>query len=274
MPLKTISILGCGWLGLPLAKHLIQQYGWQVNGSTTASAKISLLENAGIRPFLIDGRPNLHGQNISSFFQSDVLFLNIPFKRNLINPSFYQEQIESVIQYILPSSIKFVIFASSTAVYPDNLELASEDKVFLADNPRGRVLLDIEKTLLSNNFFDATIIRFAGLYGPQRELGRFLAGKKELRNGFKPVNLIHLDDCIGIVSEVIQKNIRKQILNACSDKHPLRKELYAQAALKMGLTAPHFKDEPQKSYKIVTNEKIKRILHYQFKYSDPVLSLS
>lgn len=29
---KTISILGCGWLGLPLGQHLVQQ-GYHIKGS-------------------------------------------------------------------------------------------------------------------------------------------------------------------------------------------------------------------------------------------------
>lgn len=33
--MKTISILGCGWLGLPLAKKLVENQ-WIVNGSTTS----------------------------------------------------------------------------------------------------------------------------------------------------------------------------------------------------------------------------------------------
>jgi 3-hydroxyisobutyrate dehydrogenase-like beta-hydroxyacid dehydrogenase len=32
---KSISILGCGWLGVPLAKHLIQK-GFSVKGSVTS----------------------------------------------------------------------------------------------------------------------------------------------------------------------------------------------------------------------------------------------
>ena len=51
--MTKISILGCGWLGLPLAKALIGN-GFSVNGSTTSIDKIGLLENAGITPFLIE----------------------------------------------------------------------------------------------------------------------------------------------------------------------------------------------------------------------------
>ena len=49
---NKIAILGCGWLGLPLAKKLISK-NFIVRGSTTSKDKISVLENENIEPFLI-----------------------------------------------------------------------------------------------------------------------------------------------------------------------------------------------------------------------------
>ena len=51
--MKQISILGCGWLGLPLAQQLVH-HGFQINGATTSDAKLVVLKNAGIQPFLIN----------------------------------------------------------------------------------------------------------------------------------------------------------------------------------------------------------------------------
>lgn len=48
--MTKISILGCGWLGLPLAKALIEN-GFSVKGSTTSTDKLTALENDGITPF-------------------------------------------------------------------------------------------------------------------------------------------------------------------------------------------------------------------------------
>ena len=42
---QRISILGCGWLGLPLAVELISK-GYKVNGSTTSMTKVRELEAA------------------------------------------------------------------------------------------------------------------------------------------------------------------------------------------------------------------------------------
>ena len=47
-----VSILGCGWLGLPLAKSLIEK-GFSVNGSTTSVEKIPILESLGIQTSIV-----------------------------------------------------------------------------------------------------------------------------------------------------------------------------------------------------------------------------
>ena len=109
---RSISVLGCGWLGLPLAQRLVQ-FGYLVKGSSTEQSKLSLLDQSKITPFLITAVPRLTGRGIDSFFQSDILFLNIPFRRNLEDPAYYKEQIDAVISSVKSSSVKFVIFASS-----------------------------------------------------------------------------------------------------------------------------------------------------------------
>jgi 3-hydroxyisobutyrate dehydrogenase-like beta-hydroxyacid dehydrogenase len=50
--MTKISILGCGWLGLPLAKVLVKN-GFSVKGSTTTQDKILVLKQLGVDPFLI-----------------------------------------------------------------------------------------------------------------------------------------------------------------------------------------------------------------------------
>jgi UDP-N-acetyl-D-mannosaminuronate dehydrogenase len=76
--MTQISILGCGWLGLPLAKALLEN-GFSVNGSTTSVEKLSVLENLGIQPYLIalsptlskgEGDETISSSNIHSHFLS------------------------------------------------------------------------------------------------------------------------------------------------------------------------------------------------------------
>lgn len=266
---QTISILGCGWLGLPLAEHLIQ-LGFPVKGSTTTKNKVSLLEESRITPFIIEAIPQLSGDRIDSFFQSKILVLTIPFRRTLEDPAYYKQQIDSVIAYVEKSPVEFVIFSSSTSIYPASMKIASEDIEIAPDNARSKILMSVEQALKSNQNFEVTILRFSGLYGGKRRIGKFLAGREGLPDGKSPVNLVHLDDCIEIVTQIIQKDIRNEIINVCSDGHPTRQELYIKAANHYGLEPPQFSSQPTKRLKIVSNVKLKSKLKYTFAHPDPL----
>ena len=73
-----IGIIGCGWLGLPLAKSLISN-NYKVKGSTTRKNKLTVLKKEGIDPFLIEITDNSISESISSFLKGlDILIINIP----------------------------------------------------------------------------------------------------------------------------------------------------------------------------------------------------
>ena len=263
----VISILGCGWLGFPLAKHLVS-LGFTVKGSTTTPAKLQPIQHNRILPFLIECDPEVRGDRVSEFFQSDIVFLNIPFKRNLEDPKFYYQQIQSVANWIAQSPVKFVIFASSTSIYPQSLKLADEHISFVPDNQRSQVLFEAEQLLMQAQGFDTTIIRFAGLFGGER-VGK-TSFKDVVEDSDQPMNVIHLDDCIEIVTQIIKRDIRNEIFNACADKHPTRKEFYMRRILKHREEMPIFKDAQSKHQRIVSNDQLKQVLNYQLKYPDPL----
>ena len=48
----TVAVLGCGWLGLPLAKALVAE-GYSVAGTTTTPSRVLTMRDAGIRPYLL-----------------------------------------------------------------------------------------------------------------------------------------------------------------------------------------------------------------------------
>lgn len=267
---ETMSILGCGWLGFPLAQVLIER-GWTVRGSTTNSAKLSSLKSRGIQPFLISVSPELTGDQHGSFFESRILFLNIPFRRQMPDPGFYRAQMDSVVKVALRGGVDWVIFASSTSIYPQATALAREDDPFCPDTERSKILYEIEHMLLNHSDFDATIIRFAGLFGPGRPIGKFMSGKANLTSPQAPVNLIHRDDCLGIILAILEHNARQDVFNACADEHPVRQELYSAAAKTLGIPLPQFSlDHPLVAGKIVCNQKVKDVLDYQFVHPDPL----
>ncbi|MFU8859473.1 MAG: SDR family oxidoreductase [Cyclonatronaceae bacterium] len=268
--MNTISIIGCGWLGLPLAKHLIRA-GFHIRGSTTRGEKLGELENAGIEPYLLTLDPGLKCKPaVSSLLEADALVINIPPGRSRENiASYHKLQISNLITAVAASTVRFVIFVSSTSVYPDlNRDVNEEDAA--ADDVSGKALLEAERMLFERPEFSTTVLRLSGLYGYGRHPVHYLAGRTNLPNARAPVNLVHRDDCIRVISSVIRKNIRGQVFSVSSDRHPSRKDLYTAVAARLGLTTPQFSENGKAGFKIVSNAKLKAHLNYEFLYPDPM----
>ncbi len=271
----TISIIGCGWLGFPLASFLLTK-GYKVNGSTTRIEKMPHLVDAGIHAFLV--RLPANGEmteemekELIACLQADILIVNIPPGRK--NPNVEQEhpqQMRYLINHISKSTIQKVIFISSTSVYHPQNTTITEHAPTEPIRGSGKALVQVEKLFQANKSFQTTILRMSGLYGGERHPGRFLAGKQNLPNGDAPVNLVHRDDCVGIIEQVMVQKKWGEIYNVCADKHPTKREMYTNAAKKLGLAAPHFTENGSLSYNLISNEKVKRELAYSFRYSDPM----
>ena len=268
-----ISILGCGWLGLPLAEHLIGQ-GHTVKGATTRSEKLEKLREKNIAPYLIKLDPEINQDYDPSFFESDILIINVPPGRNREDvANFHLAQMQSLISALQNSSIQKILFVSSTSVYADLGREVQETDAGGSVRESGEVLLQVENMWNESTHFTTTIVRFAGLFGADRNPGRFLSGKTLDNNGEAPVNLIHLHDCVSVLSAIIEQERWGAVYNACADAHPSKNEFYTAAAKKLGIAPPIFAGKEKGSFKIINSDKLKKELDFAFKYADPMLAL-
>ncbi|WP_069657969.1 SDR family oxidoreductase [Arcticibacter eurypsychrophilus] len=256
-----ISILGCGWFGLPLAKQLID-LGCRVKGSTTTPDKLTALTGEGIEAYLID-LANEEGATVSGFFDSEVLVIAIPPRMRSGKESKYLPKIELALRMIKNSAVKQIIFISSTSVFGDTNTRVDETSIPQPETESGKAILTAEKLLQSTPGLTTTVLRFGGLVGPGRDPGRFFGGKTDIPNGQAPVNLIHLDDCIGITCQIIEKEEYGLVYHGVTPDHPSRQDFYAQASLKAGYTAPVFIDELNE-WKMVDSKHVPLYLNYMF----------
>jgi nucleoside-diphosphate-sugar epimerase len=268
--MKSVSIMGCGWLGFPLAEYLINK-NYSVKGSTTSAEKIYKLLAAGIDAFIITSTPKLN-EEVDKFFDSEVLIINIPPGGGDNKTEYHSNQITFIKSVIEKSAIKKVVFVSSTSVYNENNFSVIETDALNPQSTSGKALLSAEQILFNSNKFQTTVLRFGGLIGPGRNPGKFLAGEKNVPGGNTPVNLIHRDDCIEIIYQIIVQNIWGEIFNAASDFHPSKKEFYTKAALSVKLVPPHFNDE-NINFKIVDSSKLKQRVKYNFIHPDILKTL-
>ena len=263
--MKQISILGCGWLGLPLAKQLVQK-GFAVKGSTTSSDKLELLKSLGILPFSINiTAEEITGSTEDFLENSEILIINIPPKLRAAEKENFVSKIQMLIPPLEKSTISKVIFVSSTSVYGDFNEVVTEDSVHEPATESGRQLLATESILKNNSSFQTTIIRFGGLIGEDRHPIHFLAGRKNIENPEAPINLIHLEDCIGIIVSIIEQDCWGQTFNVVTPFHPSRKEYYLQKAMDMNLDLPEFKSNSVSNGKTISSAKVQKVLNYCFK---------
>jgi nucleoside-diphosphate-sugar epimerase len=263
--MRKISILGCGWLGLPLAQQLIGK-GFDVKGSTTSEHKIAELKSAKIIPFQIEMADNEIIGDIDGFLEeSEILVINIPPKMRSSTNNDYSSKIQSIIPFVKSSTVSKVIFVSSTSVYQDNNELINESTAAYPETPSGKQLLDAERKLQKELDFQTTVLRFGGLIGKSRHPINSLAGRKNIENPKAPINLIHLDDCIGIIERIIEQDFWGEILNGVTPFHPSREEYYQQKAAEKNLPLPEFDHHFLSQGKTISSSKVENILKYQFK---------
>lgn len=272
----TISIIGCGWLGLPLAEHLIKQ-GHRTKGSTTRASKLSSLEAAGIKAYQISLQPNwtlLKGE--TDFLQSDVIVVNVPPGRKKPDVvQFHTQQMEALVQQALQAGgNQRILLASSTGVYAPLNRKVNEHDAHLGTPTRasGKALRLVEQLWQKNYPNHCTIVRLAGLAGPNRHPGRFFAGKQQVTGGNTPVNFVHLHDAIGVIAAIIQQQKWGKVYNVCAIEHPTKKRFYTEAAAALMLAAPKFSDNTKNTspYKEIDSSFLRRDLNYTFKYDNPL----
>ncbi|CAM3328092.1 NAD(P)H-binding protein [Flavobacterium longum] len=258
--MPKISILGCGWLGLPLAERLLAD-GYAVKGSTTSTEKIPLLQAAGIEPFEIVLSADGVSGNIEHFLDSDILVIDIPPK---LAQGLFTDKIKALLPHLHRAPVTRVLFVSSISVYAENAGDVDENSAANPETENGKQLLEAEALLRSDTHFQTTILRFGGLIGNGRHPVKYLAGRENIPSPDAPINLIDAEDCIGIIQQIIALEKWGQTYNAVARYHPTRKDYYTQKAEESGLSLPHFADD-NASGKTVSSQKITADLHYDFR---------
>ncbi len=250
-----VHIIGSGWLAQPLAR-LLQSAGHELLLTTTKPEKAAQLNTQGLPAMVYQ----LGAQANHELLDCDVLVIAITSKDLTGLTQLFQQLSQTDTQ---------VIYISSTSVYANQNATADSAAHTEASQRLNQAspILQIEQAL-RDNIPQATVVRFAGLVGPQRHPGRFFRHGKTIKNPQAPVNLIHLADCIGIINAIIEQNVRGEIFNACADTHPSKATFYPLMAKQLGLPAPDFESSPDGSHKRISNHKVKAMLGYQFKYPD------
>jgi len=229
--------------------------GNHVKASTTSESRLPELSSVKVEPFIVD--IERLSNNLQTFLQANILIINIPSKSI--------DGFIGLLKEIENSEVEKLLFVSSTSVYENkNKTISESDGEESITNP----LLTIENLFRNSSKIKTTIVRFGGLIGYSRNPGKFFSKGRIVHNPDSNVNLIHRDDCIEIISQILEQEVWGEIFNCCADTHPTKREFYTHAAKSIGYPVPKFEDSSSVSFKIISNQKVKQHLNYKFLHDD------
>lgn len=235
-----VSICGCGWLGLPLAAHLVS-LGYEVWGSRRSLNDAQPLEDKGIRAIELTLPAGLRGnEQLEAFLATDVMVVNIPPGRHSGAAAQFRSNVEELLKSAKLAGCKRVVFVSTTAVYGAVQGQVTEVVQPEPETESAQAHAWLEQYLQDNWQDDAVVLRLGGLIGPDRHPVRYLAGRKGIESGHAKVNLIHLDDCIQAISQIIGHWPAEHVLHLAAPSHPTRVEYYTKMAELAALPFPEF----------------------------------
>ncbi|GAA5189700.1 SDR family oxidoreductase [Ferrimonas gelatinilytica] len=264
---QRVSIVGCGWLGMPLALHL-QSQGWGVTGSGRREETLQALAEAGIPGSLLVIGEQIQCDAPDTLFAADTLIINVPPGREEQDNS-YGERMALLAELAVEHGIRQALFVSSTSVYQDGPTFPECDELApLSDSPRAR-MMRLAEQVVRDRFAKVIVLRPSGLVGGERHPGRFLAGRKGLTGAEAPVNLVHRDDVIGAIQCLISRGPWGETFNLSAPLHPTRGDFYPRAALGLGLCEPEFSDAPLPG-KRICSDKLVQSMGFHFRYPDPL----
>lgn len=253
--MKEIGIIGCGWLGKALAQQLVSE-GFQVRATVRQADVASTLRTEGI-----DARCFSVGDPFPSSFLTgcDFALLSIPVTTRLSADA--MQTLVTELYAELPGNCPLV-FTSSTGVYRDTDKLIDETSALKPDHPCAQL-----EAMLQSSFGErCTILRLAGLIGPDRHPVTHLSGKT-YENGQHPVNLVHRDDIVRFIRLLMENPSRGETYNLVYPEHPSRKAYYTQEAAERKIPAPIFTIGAD-SGKTISSEK--SVQMGNFSYTHPI----
>jgi|GEM_PF-615411 len=279
MSAGKVLVFGLGWLGTAFAK-IQARSGRLVVGTVRSETRAAELRSAdanlgqiSIVPYEL-GRPL--PEALKAFAGGARAVIALAPRGAGVDPTLFTDGMADLANQLSECGVGAITLISSTGVYPDDIPLArEEDAVDVPSRWSGISWLGIEQRVAAAaQDVPMIVLRFGGLFGPGRDPSRFL-GDKLLSLPDDPVNMIHLDDCLGVL-EAVGKLDRSLTLNACSPVHPSRLEFYSAAATARGTAPPGVAPGPRQSPtgRIVCTDRLLRETTYTFRHPDPRAAFS
>ena len=230
-----ITIIGCGWLGLPLLESLVAAKH-TVWGTGRREENLVAITAAGGKAFRVDLPKNFFG---AVFGGQDLVVITLPPGGRRLGPkatTAYLETLAPLAPLFKGKNEAHVLYTSSTGVYGAAAGAVDEQGAMMPDTHSGRAVVAAEAWLREQTD-RLTVLRLAGLIGPDRHPGTFYGGKdRAIPMADAPINLVHRDDVITAVHTLIAAGLPAGTFNVCAAAHPAKGDYYTAMSNQLGLT--------------------------------------
>jgi nucleoside-diphosphate-sugar epimerase len=236
MPDKLI--LGCGYLGKRLAALWLAE-GHRVFALTRSDPRAAELRRLGVEPVRGDV---LDPSSLRALPAVATAAYCVGFDRaaGRTMREVYVDGLAHVLA-ALPPAGRFV-YVSSTGVYGQcHGEEVDEEAATEPVEESGGVVLEAER-LLRGRCPEAVVLRFAGIYGPDRLLRAqaVRAGEPTVGDPDRWLNLIHVADGAAAVVAAEARGRPGAVYNVADDRPVRRRDFYTLLAHLLGAPEPRF----------------------------------
>ncbi|WP_414828537.1 NAD(P)H-binding protein [Alteromonas sp. H39] len=233
----NLVLCGHGWLGGYLAATCPDA---QITATTRTAEKQQALAGEGIHALCFS-----LGDDPSQLVQASkdaTVILNIPPGRRSKDLGDFRQQMCELVDGFMEHNARQVVFISTTSVYGDETDgTVTETSATDPQTESAKAHVAIEKHIQHYPANRYTILRLAGLTGPDRHPVNMLSGK-HFSSGNKVVNLVHIHDVTTALTRIIERGGKGEVLHLCSLSHPKRGDYYSRCAHERGLPPPTFDD--------------------------------
>src|SRR5262245_4371450 len=252
-------VVGCGYLGRPVAARWLAS-GKRVVALTRGNA--AALAELGIEPITGDV---LDPPSLAKLPAAATVLYAVGLDRTAGHSmrEVYVVGLGHVLD-TLPPCGQFV-YVSSTSVYGQtDGGLVDETSPTEPIEESGKIVLEAER-LLRSRFPGAIILRFAGIYGPDRFRKQLRTGEPFVGDAERWVNLVNVEDGVEAVLLAESRGEPGQTYNICDDEPVTRRAFYTYLAEPLGAPPARCdpRPEPNSPNRRVSNAKAKAALGWQ-----------
>lgn len=292
---KKVSIIGAGWLGMPLLVKLLAD-NYHVIATKQSAEDLPEIDEIlqkrsittqqySLMPFSDLSLQN-RAENITLFqqlFANRQVIITVPptpflrqysVKEQDRGISDYADFMKNIANIAQNHQAESIIYTSSISVYGNSSGIINEELPAMPKTNSAKAIVAAEKSLQNLNI-PVTILRLAGLIGHGRHPIFSLQGRENIRAPFNAINLLHIDDLIAAILTILRRQVSflsYDIYNLVAPYHPNRQSYYQALAKQLNLNTPIFEAATPELKKIIDGGKITQKGDFNYEVLDLIHS--